>query len=82
MIIRDTMILTFDEAKKRADNPEWFEGYYKRDEICSDEEVKLINDLVKKVGEDKLHEYFAINDDMFLQKEYMDDLIDYLEEFL
>lgn len=76
------MILTFDEAKERADNPEWFEGYYKRDEICSDEEVKLINDLVKKVGEDKLHEYFAIKDDMFLQKEYMDDLIDYLEEFL
>lgn len=76
------MILTYDEAKMRADNPEWFEGYYKRDEICSDSEVKEINDLVKKVGEDKLFEYFGINEDMFLQKEYMEDLMAFLEESL
>lgn len=76
------MILTYDEAKSRASNEAWFEGYYKRDEICTDEEVKMINDLVKKAGEEYLHEYFAIKEDMFLQKEYMDDLVDYLTEII
>lgn len=76
------MILTYDEAKAKADNPDWFEGYYKRDEICSDEEVKEINDLVKKAGEAALHDYFAIKEDMFLQKEYKEDLIDYLNEII
>lgn len=76
------MILTYDEAKNHSENPDWFEQHYSRDEICSDEDVKEINELVKKVGEKALHEYFAIDEDMFLQKEYKEDLIDYLNELL
>lgn len=76
------MILTYDEALNKADNKEWFKKYYKREEICDDNEVKEINDLVCKVGEKYLFDYFSIYEDMFLQKEYKDDLIDYLYEIL
>ena len=71
------MILTYDEALNRADNKEWFKQFYKREEIISDEEVKEINELVLKTGEKALQDYFEIKDDMFLQREYKDDLIDY-----
>lgn len=74
------MILTYEEAKNKADNPAWFSIFYKREEIASDEEVKEINDLVKIVGEDKLFDYFQIKEDMLLQKEYVEDLLWYLNE--
>ena len=74
------MILTYDEALKRASNPDWFKSFYNKDELASDEEVLQINNLVKEVGEDKLFEYFEIKEDMVLQKEYVLDLIEYLEE--
>lgn len=74
------MIITYKEALKRAFNEEWFKSMFKEEEICSDEEVNKINELVLEVGEKYLFEYFCIDEDMFLQKEYMDDLVDYLEE--
>lgn len=76
------MILTYDEALNRADNKEWFKQFYKREEIISDEEVKEINELVLKAGEKALQNYFEIKDDMFLQREYKDDLIDYLNDVI
>ncbi|MCR5706305.1 MAG: hypothetical protein K6G48_05885 [Acholeplasmatales bacterium] len=76
------MILTYDEALNRADNKEWFKQFYKREEIISDDEVKEINALVLKAGEKALQDYFEIKDDMFLQKEYKDDLIDYLNDVI
>jgi histidinol dehydrogenase len=72
------MILTYDEALNRAENKEWFKQFYKREEIISDEDVKEINALVAKTGEKALNDYFETNDDIFLQKEYKDDLIEYL----
>jgi hypothetical protein len=76
------MILTYDEALNRADNKEWFKQFYKREEIISDEEVKEINELVLKAGEKALQDYFEIKDDMFLQREYKDDLMDYLNDVI
>ena len=76
------MILTYDEALVRATNKEWFKQTYKREEIVSDAEVKEINDLVKKTGEKALQDYFETDDDLFLQKEYKDDLIDYLNDVI
>ena len=76
------MMLTYDEALNRADNKEWFKQFYKREEIISDEEVKEINELVLKAGEKALQDYFEIKDDMFLQREYKDDLIDYLNDVI
>ena len=76
------MILTYDEALNRTDNKEWFKQFYKREEIISDEEVKEINELVLKAGEKALQDYFEIKDDMFLQREYKDDLIDYLNDVI
>ena len=74
------MILTYDEALKKANNPDWFKSFYKKEDLASDEDVIKINNLVKEVGEDKLFEYFEIKEDMVLQKEYVLDLIEYLEE--
>lgn len=74
------MILTYDEAMNKSQNPEWFKNTYKREEICSDEEVLKINKLVHEVGEEVLFNYFCINEDMFLQREYLEDLIDYLTD--
>ena len=74
------MILTYDEAKSRSNNPNWFELFYKREEIATDEQVLEINNLVKLVGEDKLHAYFQIKEDMLLQSEYVEDLLWYLNE--
>lgn len=74
------MILTYDEAMNKSANPDWFKNTYKREEICSDEEVLKINALVREVGEEVLFDYFCINEDMFLQREYMEDLIDYLND--
>lgn len=74
------MILTYDEALKKANNPDWFKSFYKKEDLASDDEVLKINNLVKEVGEDKLFEYFEIKEDMVLQKEYVLDLIEYLEE--
>lgn len=76
------MILTYKEALEKAENKEWFKSTFKSEEICSDEEVEEINKLVKKVGEQYLFDYFCINEDMFLQREYKDDLIDYLNDVL
>ena len=54
------MILTYDEALKKANNPDWFKSFYKKEDLASDDEVLKINNLVKEVGEDKLFEYFEI----------------------
>lgn len=76
------MILTYDEGAKRASNKDWFLSFYKREDIASDEEVKLINELVLKVGEDVLKDYLETDDDIILQREYVEDLILYLKENL
>lgn len=74
------MILKYDEALNKSLNPEWFKNTYKREEICSDEQVDKINELVNLVGENYLFDYFCIKEDMFLQEEYYLDLMDYLLE--
>lgn len=74
------MILTYDEGFKRASNPEWFKSFFKRDEIATDEEVKKINELALKVGLSYLKEYLEEDRDVILQREYVADLISYLEE--
>lgn len=74
------MILTYDEGFKRASNPEWFKSFFKRDEIATDEEVKKINELALEVGLSYLNEYLEDDSDIILQREYVADLISYLEE--
>lgn len=74
------MILTYDEALKKAENPDWFKNFYKREDLATDIQVKEINDLVAKLGEDVLFDYFEIKEDMVLQEEYVQDLLDYLNE--
>ena len=74
------MILTYDEALEKAENKDWFKSFYKREDLASDSEVKEINTLVKELGEDVLFDYFEIKEDMVLQKEYVLDLLDYLED--
>lgn len=74
------MILTYDEGLKRASNPEWFKSFFKRDDIATDEEVKKINLLATEVGLSYLNEYLEDDSDIILQREYVADLISYLEE--
>lgn len=74
------MILTYDEALKRASNQDWFKSFYKKEDLASDEEVALINELVTLVGVSYLNNYLEIEEDTILQKEYVLDLIDYLKE--
>lgn len=74
------MILTYDEGFKRASNPEWFKSFFKRDEIATDEEVKKINEFALEVGLSYLKEYLEEDRDVILQREYVADLISYLEE--
>ena len=74
------MILTYDEALKRAENPDWFRSFYKKEDLASDIDVEKINTLVKELGENILFDYFEIKEDMVLQKEYVEDLLDYLNE--
>ena len=74
------MILTYDEAMNKASNKDWFKNFYKKEDLASDDEVNKINALVKEVGEEYLFEYFEIKEDMVLQKEYVLDLIEYLED--
>ena len=74
------MILTYDEALEKAENKDWFKSFYKREDLASDSEVNQINTLVKELGEDVLFDYFEIKEDMVLQKEYVLDLLDYLED--
>lgn len=74
------MILTYDEGLKRASNPVWFKSFFKRDEIATDEEVKKINELALEVGLSYLKEYLEEDRDVILQREYVADLISYLEE--
>lgn len=74
------MILTYDEGFKRASNPECFKSFFKRDEIATDEEVKKINELALEVGLSYLKEYLEEDRDVILQREYVADLISYLEE--
>lgn len=74
------MILTYDEALEKAANKDWFKSFYKREDLASDSEVNQINTLVKEIGEDVLFDYFEIKEDMVLQKEYVLDLLDYLED--
>lgn len=74
------MILTYDEGLKRASNPEWFKSFFKRDDIATDEEVAKINLLAKEVGISYLNEYLEDDSDIILQREYVTDLISYLEE--
>ena len=72
------MILKYDEALKIAENPDWFKSFYKKEDLASDSDVDRINSLVKELGEEVLFDYFEIKEDMVLQKEYVQDLIDYL----
>lgn len=74
------MILKYDEALKKALNPDWFKSFYNKEDLASDIEVDKINSLVNELGEDVLFNYFEIHEDMVLQKEYVLDLLDYLEE--
>ncbi len=74
------MILKYDEALEKAENKDWFKSFYKREDLASDSEVNQINTLVKELGEDVLFDYFEIKEDMVLQKEYVLDLLDYLED--
>ncbi len=74
------MILTYDEALARSSNKEWFKSFYKKDDLASDEEVNAINKLVLEVGINYLDDYLEMKDDTILQKEYVLDLIDYLNE--
>ena len=74
------MILTYDEALKRAENPDWFKSFYKKEDLASDIDVEKINTLVKELGENILFDYFEIKEDMVLQKEYVEDLLDYLND--
>ena len=71
-------ILKYSEALKRANNPDWFIYTYKEEEICNDIEVDEINKLVDEVSDRALIVYFGFNDDLMLQKEYYDDLYDFL----
>lgn len=72
------MILKYDEALKRAENPDWFRNFYPKEIVASDEEVDKINELAKKKGEHLLNEYFDQTEDFLLLKEYVQDIIDYL----
>lgn len=74
------MILTYDIALERSSNKDWFKATYKKSDLASDDDVLKINELVKKVGTDKLDEYLEMKDDTILQAEYVEDLIDYLME--
>lgn len=74
------MILKYDEALQKALNKDWFTSFYKREDLASDIEVDQINSLVKELGEEVLFEYFEIREDMVLQKEYVQDVLDYLNE--
>ena len=74
------MILTYDEALNLAENKDWFKSFYKKEDLASDDEVLQINTLVKELGENVLFDYFEIKEDMVLQKEYVEDLLDYLKE--
>ena len=76
------MILTYDEALERSTNKEWFKSVYKKEDVISDEEVKDVNELAKKAGPKALKAYFEIDDDMFLQKEYKEDLITFLYDVI
>ena len=74
------MILKYDEALMKAENPDWFKNFYKKEDLASDDEVDEINTLVKELGENVLFDYFEIKEDMVLQKDYVMDLLDYLNE--
>lgn len=74
------MILTYDEGLAKATNKEWFLSFFKKEDIASDEEVSIINKLVLEVGVKYLNEYLEDDEDIILQREYVDDLIDYLNE--
>ena len=76
------MILTYDEALERSTNKEWFKSVYKKEDVIFDEEVKDVNELAKKAGPKALKAYFEIDDDMFLQKEYKEDLIAFLYDVI
>ena len=71
-------ILKYSEELKRANNTDWFINTYKEEEICNDIEVDEINKLVDEVSDKALIVYFGFNDDLMLQKEYYDDLYDFL----
>ena len=51
------MILTYDEALKRAENPDWFKSFYKKEDLASDIDVEKINTLVKELGENILFDF-------------------------
>lgn len=74
------MILKYEEALKKATNQDWFKQFYKPEDLASDDEVEQINSLAKEVGISYLDEYLEMKDDMVLQKEYVEDLIEYLED--
>lgn len=73
-------LLTYDEALENAENKEWFKGFYKREEVCTDEEIKEANDLASSISSTCLKEYFGEDSDILLLNIYYDNLMDYLED--
>jgi hypothetical protein len=71
-------ILRYSEALEKSENKDWFKSFYNENDYASDEEVAKINQLA--LGKEKLmEEYFEDTHDILLQKEYVLDLIDFLE---
>ncbi len=73
-------LLTYDEALEKAENKNWFTEFYKRDEVCSDEEVKEANELAESISKTCLKEFFGEDQDVLLLNIYYDNLMDYLED--
>lgn len=75
-------ILTYNEGLERASNKDWFVKFYKVEDICSDDEVRQINELASKINPNPLPEYFEMDEDIMLQKEYFEDLLEELNELV
>jgi len=75
------MILKYSEALERSSNKDWFKTFCKESDVCNDQEVDTINKLVKEVGEKVLMDYFGIYEDFYLQKEYYEEVLDYLTDY-
>ncbi len=73
-------LLTYDEALERAENKNWFINFYKKDEVCTDEEVREANELAESISATCLKDFFGEDADVLLLNIYYDNLMDYLED--
>ncbi len=73
-------LLTYDEALERAENKNWFVNFYKKDEVCTDEEVREANELAESISATCLKDFFGEDADVLLLNIYYDNLMDYLED--